>query len=223
MQALLVDLYELTMGESYVAQGIDERPATFQLFCRNLPPGWGYLVAAGIEDALAFLDELRFGDEELAFLEETGLFSAASSTAWRDCASRVEVRAMREGTVFFPNEPVLEVTGPLLEAQLVETALVNVVHFQSLIAARAARCVDVAAGAGWSSSACAALTVGRRASRWHGRATSPASTPRATCSPDSVTASRSPERWPTPTSNASPARSTPSGRSRSHIRMEARF
>ena len=88
MQALLVDLYELTMGESYVAQGIDERPATFQLFCRNLPPGWGYLVAAGIEDALTFLDELRFGDEELAFLEETGLFSAPSSNGSPGCASR---------------------------------------------------------------------------------------------------------------------------------------
>ena len=144
MQALLVDLYELTMGESYVAQGIDERPATFQLFCRNLPPGWGYLVAAGIEDALTFLDELRFGDDELAFLEGTGLFSAAFLERLARLRFTGQVRAMREGTVFFPNEPVLEVTGPLLEAQLVETALVNVVHFQSLIAARAARCVDAA-------------------------------------------------------------------------------
>src|SRR5579862_7976502 len=146
MQALLVDLYELTMGESYVAQGIDERPATFQLFCRNLPPGWGYLIAAGIEDALSFLDELRFGDEEVAFLEETGLFGAAFLDRLAGLRFTSQVRAMREGTLFFPNEPVLEVTGPLLEAQLVETALVNVVHFQSLIAARAARCVDVADG-----------------------------------------------------------------------------
>jgi nicotinate phosphoribosyltransferase len=146
MQALLVDLYELTMGESYVAQGIDERPATFQLFCRNLPPGWGYLIAAGIEDAISFLDELRFGDEELAFLEGTGLFNATFLERLAGLRFTGQVRAMREGTVFFPNEPVLEVTGPLLEAQLVETALVNVVHFQSLIAARAARCVDVADG-----------------------------------------------------------------------------
>ena len=88
MQALLVDLYELTMGESYLAQGMDERPATFQLFCRNLPPGWGYLVAAGIDDALAFLEELRFGDEELAFLEGTGLFSATFLERLAGCASR---------------------------------------------------------------------------------------------------------------------------------------
>ena len=146
MQALLIDLYELTMGESYVAQGIDERPATFQLFCRNLPAGWGYLVAAGIEDALAFLEELRFGDEELAFLEGTELFSATFLERLAGLRFTGQVRAMREGTVFFPNEPVLEVAAPLLEAQLVETALVNIVHFQSLIAARAARCVDVAGG-----------------------------------------------------------------------------
>jgi nicotinate phosphoribosyltransferase len=146
MQALLVDLYELTMGESYVAQGIDDRPATFQLFCRNLPQGWGYLVAAGIEDALEFLADLQFGDDDLGFLDETGLFSAAFLERLSTLRFSGEVRAMREGTVFFANEPVLELTGPLLEAQLVETALVNVVHFQSLIAARAARCVDAADG-----------------------------------------------------------------------------
>ena len=146
MDALLVDFYELTMGESYLAEGIDERPATFQLFCRNLPPGCGYLVTAGIEDALIFLEQLRFGDEELAFLEGTGLFSATFLERLAGLRFTGKVRAMREGTVFFPNEPVLEVAGPLLEAQLVETALVNVVHFQSLIAARAARCIDVAGG-----------------------------------------------------------------------------
>jgi nicotinate phosphoribosyltransferase len=146
MQALLVDLYELTMGESYVAQGIDRKPATFQLFCRTLPPGWGYLVAAGIEDALRFLEGFRFEQDELAYLEETGLFSAAFLERLGSLRFDAEVRAMREGTVFFPNEPVLEISGALLEAQLVETALVNIVHFQTLIAARAARCVDAAGG-----------------------------------------------------------------------------
>ena len=65
------------MGESYLAEGIAERPATFQLFCRHLPPGWGYLVAAGLDDALAYLERLRFTPDELAYLETTGLFSAA--------------------------------------------------------------------------------------------------------------------------------------------------
>jgi nicotinate phosphoribosyltransferase len=146
MQPLLVDLYELTMGESYVAEGLADHPATFQLFCRTLPEGLGYLVAAGIDDALAFLEELRFGEDDLAYLESTGLFGAQFLERLRSLRFTADVRVMREGTVFFPDEPVLEVTGPLLEAQLVETALVNLVHFQSLIATRAARCVEAAAG-----------------------------------------------------------------------------
>ena len=146
MDALLVDLYELTMGESYVAQGIDERPATFQLFCRSLPPGFGYLIAAGIDDALEFLAELRFESEELLYLDSTGLFTKRFLDRLGSLRFTGSVRAMREGTVFFPDEPVLELTGPLLETQIVETALVNLVHFQSLIAAQAARCVEAAGG-----------------------------------------------------------------------------
>jgi nicotinate phosphoribosyltransferase len=146
MEPLLVDLYELTMGESYLAEGIDERPATFELFCRTLPDGFGYLLAAGIDDALDYLAGLHFGGDDLAYLEGLGLFSGAFLDRLAALRFRCDVRAMPEGTVFFPNEPVLEVTGPLLEAQLVETAVVNLVHFQTLIASRAARCVDAAAG-----------------------------------------------------------------------------
>jgi nicotinate phosphoribosyltransferase len=146
MEPLLVDLYELTMGESYVAEGLDERPATFQLFCRTLPHGFGYLIAAGIDDALDYLAELRFGDQDLAYLETAGLFGVAFLERLAGLRFRCDVRALSEGTIFFPHEPVLEVTGPLLEAQLVETALVNLIHFQSLIASRSARCVDAAAG-----------------------------------------------------------------------------
>jgi nicotinate phosphoribosyltransferase len=144
--ALLVDLYELTMGESYLAEGLADRPATFQLFCRRLPLGWGYLVAAGLADALDYLEGLRFTADDLAELEATGLFSGS----FLDCLGGLrfsgEVRAMPEGTVFFADEPVLEVTAPLLEAQLAETAVLNCIHFQSLIAGKAARCVEAAAG-----------------------------------------------------------------------------
>ena len=146
MPGLLVDLYELTMGESYLAEGVDERPATFQLFCRTLPRGWGYLVAAGIDDALAYLEALSFSETDLAYLETTGLFGAAFLERLAGLRFTGEVRAMREGTIFFPAEPVLEVTAPLLEAQLVETAVINRVHLSSLIASRAARCVEAAAG-----------------------------------------------------------------------------
>jgi nicotinate phosphoribosyltransferase len=144
--ALLVDLYELTMAESYVREGIADRPATFELFCRTLPRGWGYLLAAGIDDTLDFLEELRFDDGELAYLRSTGLFGEELLGRLAEVRFTGEVRALREGTVFFAGEPVLEICGPLLEAQLVETAVLGHVHHQSLIAGKAARCVDAAQG-----------------------------------------------------------------------------
>jgi nicotinate phosphoribosyltransferase len=144
--ALLVDLYELTMGQSYVEHGLADRPATFELAYRHLPVRWGYLVAAGLDDALAYLEGLRFTAPELEQLEATGGFRAPFLERLSRLRFTGDVRAMPEGTVFFPGEPVLEVTAPLLEAQLVETVLLNEIHFQSLIASKASRCVEAAAG-----------------------------------------------------------------------------
>jgi nicotinate phosphoribosyltransferase len=144
--ALLVDLYELTMGEGYVAEAIAEQSATFEVFCRHLPAGWGYLLAAGIDDAIDYLEQFRFTDDELSYLETTGLFHSTFLDRLERLRFSGEVRAMREGTLFFANEPLLEVTAPLLEAQLVETIVLNRVHFQSLVASKAARCVDAAQG-----------------------------------------------------------------------------
>jgi nicotinate phosphoribosyltransferase len=144
--ALLVDLYELTMSGSLLAEGMAELPATFQLSCRTLPPGWGYLLAAGLDDALARLEAFRFAADELAYLDSTGLFDSAFLERLAVLRFTGEVRAMREGTVFFPHEPVLELTAPLVEAQLVETVVLNIVHFQTLIASKAARCVEAAQG-----------------------------------------------------------------------------
>lgn len=141
---LLLDLYELTMAEGYLAAGIDSNEATFSLFVRHLPPGWGYLIAAGLDDALRYLEEARFDPDDLAYLESTGRFSAPLLDRLAAYRFTGLVRAMPEGTVFFADEPVLEVTAPLLEAQLVETAVLNCVHFSSLCAAKAARCVDAA-------------------------------------------------------------------------------
>lgn len=143
--ALLLDLYELTMAQSYFAEGMS-RPATFSLFVRHLPAGWGYLVAAGLDDVLGYLEEFSFEDAELAYLEETQLFTRPFLRHLTSLRFEGDVRAMPEGTVFFPHEPVLEVTGPVLQAQLVETLVLNELHFQSLVAAKAARCVDAAAG-----------------------------------------------------------------------------
>jgi len=145
-RALLVDLYELTMAQSYLDEGLGERPATFSLFARTLPDGWRFFVAAGLADALAYLEELRLADDDLAYLESTGLFTPALLERLAGLRFSGEARALPEGTLFFPHEPVLEVTGPVLEAQLVETALMNVVHLHSLLASKAARSVDAAQG-----------------------------------------------------------------------------
>jgi nicotinate phosphoribosyltransferase len=144
--ALLLDLYQLTMGQSYFAEGIHERPATFSLFVRSLPRGWGYFLSAGLEDVLRYLECFAFLEDDLAFLEGTRLFTADFLDYLRDVRFDGNVRAMREGTPFFPQEPVLEVTAGILVAQLVETVVLNEMHFQSLIASKAARSVDAAAG-----------------------------------------------------------------------------
>ncbi len=134
------------MGESYLAEGLAEREATFSLFFRTLPAGWGYLLAAGLEDALRYLEELRFDDDDLAYLERTGLFSAAFLQRLRALRFSGSVRALTEGTAVFPGEPLLEVTGPILEAQIAETMVLNEIHLQTLVASKAARSVEAADG-----------------------------------------------------------------------------
>jgi nicotinate phosphoribosyltransferase len=143
---LLVDLYELTMGESYVREGIAEREATFSLFFRSLPPGWGYGLAAGLECALRYLEELRFDADDVAYLRETGLFGETFLERLRAFRFSGTVRAVPEGTAVFPDEPLLELTAPLVEAQIVETMILNEIHLQTLIASKAARSVEVAGG-----------------------------------------------------------------------------
>ncbi len=145
-RALLVDLYELTMAQSYLDEGIDQRPATFSLFARTLPDGWRYFVAAGLEDALRYVDELSFAEDDLAYLEGTRLFTPAFLERLRRFRFTCAVRALPEGTLFFPQEPIAEVEGPVLEAQIVETVLLNVFHLHTLLASKAARSVDVAQG-----------------------------------------------------------------------------
>jgi nicotinate phosphoribosyltransferase len=143
---LLIDLYQLTMAQSYFAEGMHLKPATFDLYARSLPAGWGYLVAAGLEDVLAYLEGLAFSESDLAYLEGASLFSTEFLGYLAALRFSGDVKAMPEGTVFFPHEPVLEVTAPVLEAQLVETVVLQEIHFQSLVAAKAARCVDAASG-----------------------------------------------------------------------------
>jgi nicotinate phosphoribosyltransferase len=145
-RALLVDLYELTMAQAYLDAGVAERRATFSMYFRSLPRGWRYLVAAGLEDALAYLETLSFDEDDLEHLAALRLFSDELLARLSDLRFSGEVRAMREGTLVFPEEPLLELSAPILEAQLVETYLLNQVHLQTLLAAKAARSVDVAQG-----------------------------------------------------------------------------
>jgi nicotinate phosphoribosyltransferase len=144
--ALLLDLYLLTMAEGYVAEGLAEREATFSLFFRSLPAGWSYTHAAGLDDALDYLEGLAFSDDDLAYLEQTGLFTAKLLERLHHLRFSGTVRAVPEGTVVFPGEPLLEVTAPLLEGQLAETMVLNELHLQTLIAGKAARCVEAAKG-----------------------------------------------------------------------------
>ncbi|RMD79052.1 MAG: nicotinate phosphoribosyltransferase [Gammaproteobacteria bacterium] len=138
--ALLTDLYQLTMLQAYVQHGM-EGTAVFEFFVRKLPPQRRFLVAAGVEQVLTFLEGLRFTPEELEWLDATGRFQPA----FLDYLSRLrftgDVHALPEGTVFFADEPVLRVTAPLPQAQLVESRLINLLHLQILVASKAARCV----------------------------------------------------------------------------------
>jgi nicotinate phosphoribosyltransferase len=137
---LLTDLYQLNMIDAYLAHG-ETNTAIFELFVRELPRRRGFLMAAGLEQALKFLEDLRFTADEIDWLKSTGRFSARTLNYLAELRFTGEVHAMPEGTIFFPNEPILRVTAPLPEAQLVEARLINIVHFQSLIASKAARMV----------------------------------------------------------------------------------
>lgn len=143
--ALFTDLYEITMAASYFREGMRE-PATFSLFVRKLPPGRGFLIAAGLEDALNYLRGFQFSDEAIQYLHSFHRFDRAFLDYLRGLRFTGRVRAVPEGTAVFTNEPLLEVTAPIIEAQLVETAVMNLCHFQTLLVSKAARSVIAARG-----------------------------------------------------------------------------
>lgn len=143
--ALLTDLYQLSMMQGYLEQGMEET-AVFEFFVRKLPPGRHFLLAAGLEQVLDYLQNLSFTADDLAWLKASGRFSPLLIDYLRDFTFTGDVHAMREGTVFFADEPILRVTAPLPQAQLVESRVINLLHFQTLIASKAARCVLAAPG-----------------------------------------------------------------------------
>ena len=142
---LLTDLYEMTMADSYLRHNMNG-PATFDVFVRELPPDRSFLVSAGLEPVLYYLEHVRFGEEALRYLRSLHRFSAEFLDYLRDFRFTGTVRAIPEGEVFFPGEPLLEVTAPRIETQVIETFLLNTLNFQVTIASKAARVVLAAGG-----------------------------------------------------------------------------
>lgn len=142
---LLTDVYELSMLEAYRAHSMTGT-AVFELFFRKLPPERGFLLAAGLEQVVAFLEAMNFTPEDLTWLNAAGLFAPDFVHSLAGLRFTGDVDAIPEGTVFFSDEPVLRVMAPLPQAQLVETRLLNLVHFQTVIASKAARMVLAAPG-----------------------------------------------------------------------------
>jgi nicotinate phosphoribosyltransferase len=137
---LLTDLYQINMIQAYLDHD-ENQTAVFELFIRSLPARRGFLLAAGLEQALDFLENLRFSADEIAWLKSTGRFRDNLLDYLADFQFTGDVHAMREGTVFFANEPILRVTAPLPQAQFAESRLINILHFQTVVAAKAARMV----------------------------------------------------------------------------------
>src|SRR6516164_4175881 len=142
---LLTDLYQLNMIQAYLDHG-ETKPAVFEFFVRKLPARRGFLVAAGLEQALTFLENIRFSAEDIDWLARRGRFGKGLLDYLAELRFTGDVHAMPEGTAFFANEPILRVTASLPQAQLVETRLINILHFQSLIASKAARMMLAAPG-----------------------------------------------------------------------------
>lgn len=150
--ALLTDLYELTMAYSYWKVGVADQEGTFTHFFRNNPYEGGYVVACGLESVVKMLNEFRFTQEDLAYLDTLEgsdgrpLLEKAFLNYLRDFEFRCDVHAVPEGTVVFPQEPLVRVSGPIVQAQILETLILNQINFQSLIATKGARVAMAAEG-----------------------------------------------------------------------------
>ena len=133
---LLTDLYELTMMQGYFKQTDANETVVFDMFYRNNPHGNGFAVCAGLEQAIEYIENLHFTEEDIAYLGSLGLFEEDFLEYLRTFRFTGDVYAIPEGTVVFPREPLIKVIAPIMQAQLVETALLNIINHQSLIATK---------------------------------------------------------------------------------------
>ncbi|MBR9701139.1 nicotinate phosphoribosyltransferase [Candidatus Woesearchaeota archaeon] len=143
-RTLLTDLYQLTMMAAYHESGKQDDIATFDLFIRKYPEDWGYLIAAGIEDAVDYATNISFSEDDISYLRDQGLFKDSFLDYLKDFKFHGEITAVPEGTPVAANTPLLRVTAPRSEAQLLETMLLNTVNFQTMIASKTSRVVNAA-------------------------------------------------------------------------------
>lgn len=136
---LHTDLYQINMVESYWRDDIHQKKAVFELFFRRLPFGSGYAVFAGLERIIDYIQNFRFTEEDLAYLREELNYKEDFIRYLENLRFTGTIRSMKEGELVFGNEPILRVEAPLGEAQLIETALLNIVNYQTLIATKASR------------------------------------------------------------------------------------
>ena len=145
-RTMLTDLYQLTMNATYFNSGKND-PATFDLFIRKLPKDWGYFIANGIEDAIDYATNIHFKADDIAYLEGLKYFKGEYLDFLNEFKFTGEIYAIKEGTPMPANTPLIRVTGPRTEAQLIETALLNTINFQTMIATKANRVVQAAGNA----------------------------------------------------------------------------
>ena len=143
---MLCDFYELTMGNGYFQSGLQDRICYFDMFFRKCPDNGGFAIAAGLEQIIDYIQNLHFDSQDLAYLQSRNLFSQEFLTYLRHFHFTGDIWAVPEGTPIFPQEPILTVRAPAIEAQLIETFLLLAVNHQSLIATKANRVVRAAEG-----------------------------------------------------------------------------
>ncbi|NLE24487.1 MAG: nicotinate phosphoribosyltransferase, partial [Clostridiaceae bacterium] len=143
--ALHTDLYEINMMETYWRQGKEKKRAVFELYYRSEPFGMGYTVFAGLERVIEYIKGLTFTESDIAYLRSLNFKEDFLDylSAWK---FRGTIRSFKEGEIAFANEPLIQVEGPIMDCQLIETAILNMVNFQTLIATKAAQIVTVAGG-----------------------------------------------------------------------------
>ena len=143
---MVMDLYELTMSNGYFLEGHEDHMATFEVFFRKIPDNGGFAIFAGLEQVIDYIEDMHFDDEDIEYFRSLNMFDDMFLEFLRTYRFRGDILAFEEGSIIYPNEPILVVNAPLIDAQMVETAILAQINHQSLIATKARRIVRAADG-----------------------------------------------------------------------------